>query len=145
MEQQLEELLARFVEIHGVRGVVQFPDPVDFQKAPHERPLPLRNERGIYLFFRNNEWLRIGQTAYSPRFTSQHYGSRRAGSTFAKDVWDNRLEFGFAGNEGEEAAWIFENCGRANIRISVQHGEAMSRLLEVFLHVHLEPRFEGRR
>lgn len=145
IEQQLRALLDRFLEIHGVHGVVPAPIPLQFKAAPHTRPGPLRHERGVYLFFRDQEWLRIGQTGYSPRFTSQHYGTRRAGSTFARDVWTNRNDFGFDGAEEQVGDWIFQNIGRANIRIPNQHGDAMTLLLEVFLHVHLNPRFEGRR
>lgn len=89
--------------------------------------------------------MRIGQTSYSPRFTSQHYGIRRAGSTFAKDVWDNGSEFGFQGLETELDDWILANFGRANIRLPLSHGDILSKLLEAFLHFNLKPKFEGRR
>jgi len=137
--------LNRFAEIHGVRDIVQPPLQLQFEAGPHTRPTPLREERGVYLFFRGQEWLRIGQTGYSQRFTSQHYGTRRAGSNFAQDIWRNRHEFGYEGEEVNISAWIFQNFGRANIRLPDQHGDAMSRLLEAFFHVNLNPRFEGRR
>ena len=35
------------------------------------------------------------------------------------------------------------NLGLANIQISADHGDAMTKLLEAFLHLHLAPRFEG--
>ncbi len=145
MEQQVRELLGRFLQIHGVRGIVQPPLHLEFEAGPHTRPTPLREERGIYLFFQDQEWLRIGQTGYSPRFTSQHYGTKRAGSTFAADIWANRDQFGFDGAESQVDAWILQNIGRANVRLPAQHGEAMSRMLEAFLHLNLNPRFEGRR
>ena len=121
------------------------PLSLQFEAGPHTRPTPLRNERAVYLFFRGQEWLRIGQTGYSQRFTSQHYGTNRAGSTFAADIWNNREQFGFAGDEERIDTWIFENFGRANIRLPAEHGDAMTRLLEAFLHLNLNPRFEGRR
>lgn len=145
IERQLRLLLDRFLEVHGVQGVLPIPLNFQFETGPHTRPAPLRDERGIYLFFRDNEWLRIGQTGYSQRFTSQHYGTRRAGSTFAADLWNNREHFGFEGDEARIDAWILENFGRANIRIPARDGDAMSRLLEAFLHLNLRPRFEGRR
>jgi hypothetical protein len=40
---------------------------------------------------------------------------------------------------------LFQNFGRANIRLAAQHGNAINRLLEAYLHLHLNPRFEGRR
>jgi hypothetical protein len=145
MEQQLRELLLQFSLVHGVQGVLPVPINFQFQIGPHTRPLPLRDEMGVYLFFRGQDWLRIGQTSYSPRFTSQHYGTRRAGSSLARDVWANRQEFGFEGPEEQIDVWLFQNFGRANIRIAAHHGNAINRLLEAFLHLHLNPRFEGRR
>ena len=42
---------------------------LDFRCNPHERPKPLKpNQRAIYIFFKDNQWLRIGQTDYSARF-----------------------------------------------------------------------------
>lgn len=145
MEQILRELLDRFVEIHGVQDLNLPPLQLEFEDGPHTRPTPLQNARGVYLFFRDQEWLRIGQTGYSPRFTSQHYGTRRAGSTFAKDIWVNRIEFGFDGAEQDIGDWILDNFGRANVRLPGEENDAASRMLEAFLHLHLKPRFEGRR
>ena len=145
METQLRDLLDRFHEIHGVQGVLRVPLELEFEAGPHERPAPLRNQRAVYLFFRGQEWLRIGQTGYPQRFTSQHYGTKRASSTFALDDWNNREEFGFEGDEERIGDWLLENFGRANIRVPAEHGDAMTRLLEAFLHLHLNPRFEGAR
>ena len=146
MEELLNGLIGDFLNIRGARGRLTRDDLViDFQPEPHRRPSPLRNERAVYLFFRGEDWLRIGQTGYSARFTSQHYGTRRAGSTFAMDLWTNRLEFGFNGNEANIDQWIWDNFGRANIRMSAEHGAVMSQCLEAFLHLNLRSRFEGAR
>lgn len=138
-------MLERFLQVHGVRGVLPAPIDIQFEAGPHTRPAPLRDERAVYLFFKDREWLRVGQTGYSQRFTSQHYGTRRAGSMFAADVWNNRRDFGFEGDEAQIGLWLLANFGRANIRIPAFHGDAMSRFLEAFLHLHLNPKFEGRR
>lgn len=145
MEEQLIELLAQFRRVHGVQGILPEQIDLQFEGGPHTRPRPLRDQMAVYLFFRERVWLRIGQTSYSPRFTSQHYGTNRSGSTFAKDVWANRVEFGFRGPEGQIDDFLFQNFGRANIRIPADRGNAINRLLEAFLHLHLNPRFEGRR
>lgn len=145
MKQRIRFLLDRFVEIHGVRDLCLQPLQLDFEGGPHTRPKALGSDRGVYLFFRDREWLRIGQTGYSQRFTSQHYGTRRANSTFAKDIWGDRKYFGFEGTEEEIGDWLFQNFGRANVRLPGHKGDALSRLLEAFLHLNLSPRFEGRR
>jgi hypothetical protein len=147
MKEQLQNLLVQFGGIPGVQEVLPTPINFQFEIAPHTRPTPLpKGQRGVYLFFRNQSWLRVGQTGYSPRFTSQHYGTKRAGSCFAKDIWANRDEFGYEGEIDQVDAWILQNFGRANIRIPAQPDAAsVGRLLESFLHLHLQPRFEGRR
>ena len=123
----------------------------DFKYNPHERPRPLEpNQRAIYIFFKADQWLRIGQTDYSARFTSQHYGTKRAKSTLAKDIRDHGSEFGFDGTEEQIGNWILLNCGRANLRLPAQGvepkaGESFAKLLESYLHYRLNPRFEGRR
>jgi hypothetical protein len=145
MQSELQQLLDHFANIHGVKGAPFLPLHLDFQSGSHKRPAPLRNERAVYLFFQEGAWLRIGQTGYSPRFTSQHYGTRRAGSNFALDIWKNRREFGYTGQEDDISNWIFENFGRANIRVPQVFGPELTQLLEAFLHMNLKPRFEGRR
>ena len=115
----------------------------DFQYAKHERPTPLRNnQRAIYVFFKDDQWLRIGQTDHSARFTSQHYGTKRAGSVLAKDIRDHGSEFGFEGSDDEIGEWIFQNCGRANLRLPAQGVESkaceyFAKLIESYLHYTL--------
>ena len=136
----------------GKRSKLCLKDVVfDFKCAPHERPQSLRNnQRAIYIFFKGSQWLRIGQTDYSARFTSQHYGIKRAGSTLAMDVRNHSNECEFNGSDDEIGNWILLNCGRANLRLPV-HGvepkacEYFAKLLESYLHYRLNPRFEGRR
>ena len=119
---------------------------VSFSDNGHERPRPLRaRERAVYAFFQGQTWLRIGQTGHSPRFTSQHYGTGRANSTFAKDLWNNREEFGYNGPEDTIGEWIFDTFVRANLILPAQWPATVSPLVESYLHYRLHPRFEGRR
>ena len=147
MRDQLEGVLHDFIRIPALCEASQWQEvEFEFCEAPHFRPRPLlTNQRAVYLFFRGQEWLRIGQTSYSQRFTSQHYGTKRAGSTFAKDIWANRQKFGFGGREEGVGDWIMQNCGRANIRLPVGWPKEISPLLESYLHYRLRPRFEGTR
>ena len=147
MKDQLEHILRDFVRIPGLAEAEQWQlANLEFCNAPHQQPGPLSDgQHAVYLFFRDQKWLRIGKTGYSQRFTSQHYGVKRAGSNFAKDVWESREEFNFNGNKQEVGDWIKRNCGRANIRLPHQWPESLSLLLESYLHYRLTPRFEGRR
>ena len=147
MRDQLERILCDFVRIPSLVEAEQWQLAIlEFCNAPHKPPKPLSDgQRAVYLFFRDQEWLRIGQTGYPQRFTSQHYGVNRAGSNFAKDVWENRVELKFNGNEQKVGDWIKRNCGRANVRLPCQWPESLSLLLESYLHYRLKPRFEGKR
>lgn len=147
MRKQLKAILRDFKRIPAFCEAHQWQNiAFEFNEAPHSRPgALLQNQRAVYLFFRGEEWLRIGQTGYSQRFTSQHYGTRRAGSTFAKDIWENKQEFDFSGTEESVGTWIMQNCGRANIRLPIGWPKEVSHLLESYLHYRLRPRFEGTR
>lgn len=146
MRDRLLNLVDRFFEIHGVQGEYDRDAVVfEFNEAPHVRPAPLNGQIAVYLFFQDEQWLRIGKATYPQRFTSQHYGTRRASRTFALDIWRSRDEFGFAGQEAQIDVWLVQNFGRANIRVPADYGERFVTFLEAFLHFHLQPRFEGRR
>ena len=143
----LHRILRDFRRIPGLVEASEWSQvTVDSSADCHQRPRPLRGgERAVYAFFKGGSWLRIGQTGYPQRFTSQHYGTKRAGSTFAKDIWANRQEFGFGGREEDVGEWILANIGRANVILPPQWPDTVSLLLEAYLHYRLSPRFEGRR
>ncbi len=147
MREHLCRVLTDFRAVPGFDQADEWGDvEVDFSAHGHERPRPLRGgERGVYAFFQGQTWLRIGQTRYPQRFTSQHYGTNRANSTFAKDIWNNREEFGYTGLEKDIGDWIFATFGRANLILPARWPATISPLLEAYLHHRLHPRFEGKR
>ncbi|WP_303489801.1 hypothetical protein [Shimia thalassica] len=146
MKMQLGRLLVRFFQTWGVKGKFDRRRVVvEFDNAPHPRPTPLRGQVAVYLFFKGDAWLKVGKATYPARFTSQHYGTNRSGSSIAKDIWSCREEFGFQGEEAAIDVWLCENLGRANIRAPEEYGDRFVKYLEAFLHFHLQPRFEGRR
>ena len=120
-----------------------------FQYAPHKRPKPLQgSQRAIYIFFKDDQWLRIGQTKDPGRFRNHHYGVAEGNSTLANDLQERADEFGLSGTNNEIRNWILESCGRANLRLPVQGVEPeaceyFAKLLESYLHYRLKPRFEG--
>jgi hypothetical protein len=147
MRNQLKRAIRQFRDFPHIPELAQWREVrFDFQDAPHVRPDPLRDrQRAVYLFFREQQWLKIGQTVYPQRFTSQHYGTRRSGSCLAKDLWLNRHEFGYEGPEEGIGNWMFANIGRCNLVFPAGWPDEIPRMLEVFLHLKLAPRFEGRR
>ncbi|MCY4343259.1 MAG: hypothetical protein OXE83_06760, partial [Gammaproteobacteria bacterium] len=107
---------------------------MDYSGNCHERPRSLRDgEHGVYAFFQSHKWLRIGQTSHSPRFTSQHYGTNRARSNFARDIWKNRAEFGYKGEEQNIGDWILKTFGRANIILPSHWPSSVSPFLEAYM------------
>ena len=147
MRKHLLRVLRDFRRVPGFDQAHEWGEvEADFSDNCHKRPRQLRHgERGVYAFFQGHTWLRIGQTVYPQRFTSQHYGTRRANSTSAKDIWTNKEEFGYDGPEEEIGEWIFETFGRANLILPARWPATISPLLEAYLHHRLHPRFEGRR
>ena len=147
MQEKFQNIMRGFEGILFFTKSQQWSDvTVDFTANRHQRPRLLREgERAVYAFFQDETWLRIGQTSYSQRFTSQHYGTRRAKSSFAIDIWRNKEEFGYRGREEDIGEWIFANFGRANIILPAQWPATVAPLLEAYLHYRLNPRFEGPR
>lgn len=147
MKDQLDSVLSDFKRIPCLAQAKEWHLVQEaFSDAPHEQPPRLRpDQQAAYLFFRGQDWLRIGQTAQPARFTSQHYGTKRVGSSFATDVWKNRVDFGFKGEECKVGDWIKQHCGRANVILPACWPRTVLLLLESYLHYRLTPRLEGRR
>lgn len=147
MREQLDGVLSDFKRIPCLAQAEQWHLVQEvFCDAPHEQPKPLRRgQKAAYLFFLGQQWLRIGQTAHSSRFVSQHYLPRGANSRLTKDIWTSRSEFGFQGEECDVGHWIKQNCGRANVILPASWPRSVLLLLESYLHYRLAPRFEGPR
>lgn len=119
---------------------------VEFLEAPHRPPASLpTGKMAIYCFWGAGEWLKIGKAGPNSqaRYTSQHYNPASARSTLAaslaRDPEMLRLpDFGPA-KPGE---WIKSHVHRVNILLSGQRGKRMLALLEAFLQVRLNPRYE---
>ena len=142
MRTDFNDTLADFSKMPGFAEADGWTDvAVDFSATSHQRPRLLRTaESAVYAFFRGDVWLRIGHANYAGRFTSQHYGTGRSASSFAKDVWANREEFGFDGPESQIGEWIQANFGRANVILPSRWPVTVA-----YLHYRFNPRFEGRR
>lgn len=147
MQTQFNDALADFANMPGFTEATEWHRvAIDFSANCHQRPRPLHGGvSAVYAFFQGNIWLRIGHASYPGRFTSQHYGIKRSGSSFAEDMWANREEFGFNGPASEIGEWIQANFGRANVILPPQWPKTVSPLLEAYLHYRLNPRFEGPR
>ncbi len=114
--------------------------------APHTRPTRLPpGKAAIYAFYANDRWLKIGKAGPNtgPRYVYQHYKRGGANSTLASSLCnDPELEFKSFSN-AEIGQWIIGNCGRINILMPREWGEAALGFLESFLILRLRPKYEG--
>ena len=121
---------------------------VEFLSAPHRpRTLPT-GKMAVYGFWLNGEWLKIGQAGpkSNARYTSQHY-TGSAQSTLSGSLRKDVAMRNAAGLEDdaltEWAAWIKRETSRVNILLPSTQSKSLLSLLESFLHVRLNPRYEG--
>ena len=145
MKDRIQNCWSEFREIETLADAGAWDETVvSHQDNRHIRPDPLRvGQRAVYLFYTPHAVLKVGQTNYPQRFTSQHYGVKRSGSTLAKDLDLNREEFGIETDDIQQ--WMYDHLGRSDFVFPAGFPDDVVRMFECFLHYRLGPRFEGRR
>ena len=130
------------------QDVVVGSEDIEFLPAPHApRSLPI-GRMAVYGFWFNGQWLKIGQAGpnSNARYTYQHY-SDSAGSTLLKSLRKDpemRAIARLGDNVTSEwAEWIKRETSRANVLLPSTRSKSLLSLLESFLHVRLNPRYEG--
>lgn len=144
----ITDALADFCKAAGLAGVHvdlgQF--DVEFRDAPHRPPSSLPSGKmAIYGFWNSGQWLKIGMVGPNSqaRYVSQHYNSGSALSTLAGSLAHDQRMAGVVGFvAAAPGAWIKSSCNRVNILLSATLGRELLALLEAFLHVRLNPRYE---
>ncbi len=135
----------KVAELAGVRlDIAQL--EVEFLPAPHKPPTSLpKGKMAVYGFWSSGQWLKIGMVGpkSKARYTSQHYNADSAPSTLAGSlVHDQRMAEVMGFDATVPGAWIKSSCNRVNILLSATLGRELLALLEAFLHVRLNPRYE---
>jgi hypothetical protein len=78
------------------------------------------------------------------RYISQHYNAASARSTLAASlIHDARMASVTGFSTAMPGDWIMRATCRVNILVPMQMGPALLSLLEAFLHVRLNPIYEG--
>ena len=100
---------------------------------------------GVYTFFYNGEFLKIGKAGPSSnaRFTNQHYSPSSSQSNLSKSILqdEDMQNLGItADNVGE---WIKQNTRRIDIILDESLGIFTLELVEAALHYRYEPKYEG--
>ncbi len=118
----------------------------EFLAAPH-RPSGLpKGKMAVYCFWGDNCWLKIGKVGENSdaRFRSQHYLPKSSNSNLAKSILNDT---NFVNRNSIQQLtckeWMQENLNRCNILIDAKHPKTLLSFLETFLHVRLNPRYEG--
>jgi hypothetical protein len=146
---EMESALDAFVTAASLAGeLVRLEDlHVEYLSAPHKPPASLpAGKMAIYAFWWNGEWLKIGQAGPKSvaRYASHHYNPNSSMSNLAKSLSNDPQMNGVLGfsiqNPGQ---WVKTSTCRVNILLSSQRRKELLSLLEVFLHVRFNPRYEG--
>jgi hypothetical protein len=144
----ITDALADFCKVAQLAGVplelAQL--DVEFLAAPHAPPHSLpQGKMAIYGFWGLDKWLKIGMVGAKSqaRYTSQHYNAGSALSTLDASLAGDPDMVGVADfDAAAPAAWIKSHCNRVNILLPSTFGRELLALLEAFLHVRLNPRYE---
>jgi len=146
---EMEDALMAFVTVAELAGEPLKRDEllIEYLPPPHTPPSNLpAGKMAIYAYWWNDAWLKIGQAGAksAARYTSQHYNPSSSKSNLSKSLVSDTLmhdivEF----DRNNPGTWIRQSTCRVNILIPAQRGKAMLSLLEAFLHVRLNPRYEG--
>jgi hypothetical protein len=140
--------LADFCKVAELAGVhvdlAQF--SVEFLDAPHRPPSSLPSGKmAVYGFWSSGQWLKIGMVGPNSqaRYVSQHYNVGSALSTLAGSlVHDQRMAEVPGFDTAVPGAWIKSSCSRVNVLLPATLDRKLLALLEAFLHLRFNPRYE---
>lgn len=146
---ELEEALASFIEVSKLAGDPVSPDDlqIEYLPAPHKPPSNLpKGKMAVYAFWWNDQWLKIGKAGpnSSPRYISQHYTGKAPSTLRGSIEKDPKMKVIIESETQDLGKWIKDNTCRLDILISTDQDSKLLSLLEAFLHVRLNPRYEGK-
>ena len=145
---EMESALAAFVTVVELAGEsLQLSDlTVEYLEAPHRQPSNLpTGKMAIYAFWCNGEWLKIGKAGPNsgPRYISQHYTGNAMSTLAGSLVKDSQMQEVAGFDIQNPGQWIKASTCRVNILILSHRRRELLSLLEAFLHVRLNPKYEG--
>lgn len=145
----IKHALVDFKTVSKLAGdLLNFDDVnVEYLESPHNPPSKIpAGKMAIYAFWWNGSWLKIGKVGPKShaRYTSQHYNPKSSGSNLAKSLKNDPKMKSVSGLDPHNpGAWIKVSTCRVNILISSKRSKELLSLLEIFLHVRLNPVYEG--
>lgn len=148
-QDDVQSALQAFITVAGCAGdPVSIADlEVEFLPAPHKPPSDLSaGKMAVYGFCWQGVWLKVGKAGPNSkqRYTYQHYNAGSAMSTLAGSLLrDPRMAQVLDFDCADPGKWIKASSCRVNILMPATKHKALLSLLEAFLHVRLDPRYEG--
>ncbi|HET8523967.1 MAG TPA: hypothetical protein VFL82_12070 [Thermomicrobiales bacterium] len=145
---QIEQSLIAFQTVAELGGdpITRDEITVEYLPSPHRPPTLLpEGKLAIYAFWGDGGWLKIGKAGPNSqgRYTYQHYGFN-APRTLAKSLVASQAEHPIPGFDPiAPGNWIKASTHRVNILIPSSRRIELLSLLEAFLHLRLNPRYEG--
>lgn len=143
----MEQLKVKIIEVLRIAEVAITEDQVQIldRGVPHiPKSLP-PGKFGIYTFSFENKFLKIGKAGSSSnaRFLSQHYRPSSSNSNLAKSILMDAEFERYSLSEENINVWIKQNVRRIDILVDASLGIFVLNLIEAFLHVYYQPKFEG--
>lgn len=147
-QSSLDGALDAFVRAATLAGVRLSRDDltVEFRPAPHHQPGSLpAGMMAVYGFWWDGAWLKIGKAGpkSGPRYVSHHY-NLSAPSTLAKSLAADSAMLAVPGfDPAAPGVWMRRATCRVNILLPASQDPKLLSFLEAFLHLRLQPRYEG--
>ncbi len=148
-ENDIKRSLRDFLTVSQLAGDQINPNDiqVEFLGAPHKPPSRIpAGKMAVYAFWWNGVWLKVGKVGPKShaRYTSQHYNAKSARSTLAGSlINDPEMNTVTGFNPQNPGAWIKASTCRVNILLPSERNKELLSLLEAFLHVRWQPKYEG--
>lgn len=145
IEAAVEDYLAVAALSHGPISRTEIENK--FPNAPHAPSSRISTGMmAIYGFWHDGVWLKIGKVGPNShaRFVSQHFNAKSSRSNLAASLTMDVQMAAVVGTDPLSVNhWIRTSTNRVNIFLPATRQLLLLTLLKAFLHVRLQPRFEG--
>lgn len=152
----LNELRQTAQEIVRLAGSELMDMEMGWSLAPHSPPRSLPNaKQAVYCFFLQERCLKVGKVGprNNTRFVYHHYGCHST-SSLPKSILANKKKvLDLLGSHAHAelqtldeqtiGPWVKQHTSRLNLLLPASVGPHVLTLVEAFLHVRLQPLFEG--
>lgn len=149
LQMELNQAISRFVQVaHMADCLIGLGDlSLEVLTEPHKPTSLPEGKMAVYGFYHMDIWLKVGKVGPNSkaRYKSQHYLPNSTNSNLAKSILkDSSFCKTHSLDSDNIKTWMLANLVRFNILIDKEQPDALLSLLEAYLHLKLEPKFEGK-